>query len=139
MLSNLAENNYSRIPRRLCITVAALLVFGMLWLILPVSFVAKSNVCAFENNYLSIISAKVFDYEPLGLPSVIRVSEYGAPFWTEVTQTDIENILWGASFFVLFCFAYLLLTIFIRIYFAKVENGYSVLLNWIKSIKASTS
>jgi len=136
MLSNLAENNYSRIPRRLCITVAALLVFGMLWLILPVSFVAKSNVCAFENNYLSISYVKVFDYEPLGLPSVIRVSEYGAPFWTEVTQTDIENILGGSVFF---CFAYLLLTIFIRIYFAKVENGYSVLLNWIKSIKASTS
>lgn len=137
MLTKLAIKKYPKIPKRFLFAVGEWLKFGILWVSLPVNIAALSNSCVIENNYLSIASVVAFHCEPVSHQSI--VGEYSAPLWTGFAQTDFESIFWGASFFVFLGFIYFVLTIFIRSYIINIENYYSVLLNWMKSIQASTS
>lgn len=139
MLIKLATKNYPKIPKRFLIAVGEWLIFGILWVSLPVNIAAASDSCVVGKNSLSMASVMVSHCEPVSHQSAVIVGEYGAPLWTGFSQTDFESIFWGASFFVFFSFIYLILTIFIRGYITNIENYYSVLLNWMKSVQASTS
>lgn len=139
MLTKLAIKKYPKIPKRFLFAVGEWLIFGILWVRLPVNIAALSDSCVIENNYLSMASVLAFHCEPVSHQSIVIVGEYSAPLWTGFAQTDFESIFWGASFFVFLGFIYFVLTIFIRSYITNIENYYSVLLNWMKSIQASTS
>lgn len=139
MLIKLATKNYPKIPKRFLFAVGEWLIFGILWVSLPVNIAAASDSCVVEKNSLSMASVMASHCEPVSHQSTVIVGEYGAPLWTGFSQTDFESIFWGASFFIFFSFIYLILTIFIRGYITNIENYYSVLLNWMKSVQASTS
>jgi len=139
MLTKLATKKYPKRPKRFLFAVGEWLIFGILWVRSPVNIAALSDSCVIKNNYLSMASVLAFHCEPVSHQSIVIVGEYSAPLWTGFAQTDFESIFGGASFFIFFGFIYFVLTIFIRSYITNIENYYSVLLNWMKSIQASTS
>ncbi|WP_286993226.1 hypothetical protein, partial [Shewanella sp.] len=82
MLTKFATKKYPKIPKRFLFAVGEWLIFGILWVRLPVNITALSDSFVIENNYLSMASVLAFHCEPVSHQSIIIVSEYGAPLWT---------------------------------------------------------
>jgi len=56
MLTKLATKKYPKRPKRFLFAVGEWLIFGILWVSLPVNIAALSNSCVIKNNYLSMAS-----------------------------------------------------------------------------------
>ncbi|KPN75249.1 hypothetical protein E2650_10800 [Shewanella xiamenensis] len=139
MLTKLATTNYSKIPKHLYPIVGGLLVLGILWLSLSLSVSAKNEIYSFEKNDFLMASTLVAQSEFVGHKSTIVLNEYSVTLWNWFCETNFESIFIGLSFFVLFSVIYFISAIFLRSYILNLEHCYSILLNWIKSIQASTS
>lgn len=134
MFTKLAIMTYPEIPKHILFTIGYLLVVGILWVGFSVNAVVAVDHYAFEKNDLSVSQALVAQGNLVSHKSTLIVSEYSIPLWRWFYQTDFESTFWCAVFFVLFSS-----TILGRSYIVNREHYYSILLNWIKSIQASTS